>query len=117
MVILAYIDAYTKLVGNLGGLSPDAKADAPSQAVTLARPGMLRATPTEKGKVLKPLDAGVILYPTGNKDGVGLEVADEVGNKGWVSQLSIANYRPQYQTKNGLAAGFCRQPFSFLVCG
>jgi len=93
VVVLAYIDAYTKLVGNLGGLSPDAKADAPSQAVTLARPGMLRATPTEKGKVLKPLDAGVILYPTGNKDGVWLEVADEVGNKGWVSQLSIANYR------------------------
>jgi hypothetical protein len=35
----------------------------------------------------------VILYPTGNKDGVWVEVADEVGNKGWVSQLSIANYR------------------------
>ncbi len=93
VVVLAYIDAYTKLVGELGGLSPDAKADAPAQAVTLARPGMLRATPTEKGKVLKPLDAGVILYPTGNKDGVWIEVADEVGNKGWVSQLSIANYR------------------------
>ena len=93
VVVLAYIDAYTKLVGDLGGLSENAKADAPAQAVTLARPGMLRATPTEKGKVLKPLDAGVILYPTGNKDGVWLEVADEVGNKGWVSQLSIANYR------------------------
>jgi curli biogenesis system outer membrane secretion channel CsgG len=93
VVVLAYIEAYTKLVGDLGGLSTDAKADAPSQAVTLARPGVLRATPSAKGKVLKPLDAGVILYPTGNKDGVWVEVADEVGNKGWVSQLSIANYR------------------------
>jgi curli biogenesis system outer membrane secretion channel CsgG len=93
VVTLAYIDAYTKLVTQMGGLSANAKADAPSQAVTLARPGTLRATPAEKGKVLKPLDAGTILYPTGNKDGVWVEVADEVGNKGWVSQLSIANYK------------------------
>jgi len=93
VVVLAYIDAYTKLVGELGGLSANAKADAPAQAVTLARQGVLRATPSEKGKVLKPLESGVILYPTGNKEGVWVEVADEVGNKGWVSQLSIANYR------------------------
>src|SRR5690349_19633745 len=75
VVTLAYIDAYTKLVTQLGGLSTNAKADAPAQAVTLARPGVLRATPAEKGKVLKPLDAGTILYPTGNKEGVWLEVA------------------------------------------
>jgi len=93
VVTLAYIDAYAKLVSQMGGLSDNAKAAAPAQAVTLARPGMLRATPAEKGKVLKPLDAGSILYPTGNKDGVWVEVADEVGNKGWVSQLSIANYK------------------------
>jgi curli biogenesis system outer membrane secretion channel CsgG len=93
VVTLAYIDAYTKLVTQLGGLSDNPKADAPAQAVTLARPGVLRATPAEKGKVLKPLDAGVILYPTGNTQDVWVEVADEVGNKGWVSKLSIANYK------------------------
>src|SRR5689334_2531792 len=93
VVTLAYIDAYTKLVTQLGGLSDNPKADAPAQAVTLACPGVLRATPAEKGKVLKPLDAGVILYPTGNTQDVWVEVADEVGNKGWVSKLSIANYK------------------------
>jgi curli biogenesis system outer membrane secretion channel CsgG len=93
VVVLAYIDSYTKLVGDLGGLSADAKADAPSQAVALARPGVLRATPSAKGKVLKPLDAGVILYTTGNTKDVWVEVADEVGNKGWVSRLSLANYK------------------------
>ena len=36
VVVLAYIDAYTKLVGDLGGLSNDAKGDAPAQTVTLA---------------------------------------------------------------------------------
>ncbi len=93
VVVLAYIDAYTKLVGDLGGLSANAKADAPAQAVTLARPGVLRVSADAKGKVLKPLDAGIILYPTGNTDGVWVEVSDEVGNKGWVSRLSLANYK------------------------
>jgi curli biogenesis system outer membrane secretion channel CsgG len=93
VMVLAYIDAYTKLVSDLGGLSANAKADAPAQAVTLARPGMLRVSASEKSKVLKPLDAGTILYPTGNNDGNWIEVADEVGNKGWVSRLSIANYK------------------------
>jgi hypothetical protein len=93
VVILAYIEAYTKLVGDMGGLSTNAKADAPAQAVTLARPGMMRASANEKSKVLKPLEAGTILYPTGTKDGMWVEVSDEVGNKGWVSQLSIANYK------------------------
>ncbi len=93
VMVLAYIDAYTKLVGDLGGLSANAKADAPAQAVTLARPGVLRTSANEKSKVLKPLDAGTILYPTGNNDGNWVEVSDEVGNKGWVSRLSIANYK------------------------
>jgi hypothetical protein len=93
VVVLAYIDAYTKLVSDLGGLSANAKADAPAQAVTLSRPGVLRVSANEKAKVLKPLDAGTILYPTGNNDGNWIEVSDEVGNKGWVSRLSIANYK------------------------
>ena len=29
----------------------------------------------------------MMLYPTGNKDGVMWEVEDELGNKGWVSSL------------------------------
>ena len=88
----SYIDAYTKLVSEMGGLSDNAKADARAQAVTMAQPTILRASADEKSKVLKPLEAGAILYPTGNKQGVWVEVADEVGNKGWVSPLSIANY-------------------------
>lgn len=89
VVVLAYIDAYTKLVGDLGGLSGNAAAEAPVQAVTMSRPGTMRATPSEKGKIVRPLDAGMILYPTGNKNGVWWEVKDEVGNQGWVSSLSF----------------------------
>lgn len=90
VVILAYIDAYTKMVSQMGGLYTDAKADAPSQTVTLSRPGVLRETASETAKVLRPLDAGMILYPTGQKNGVWWEVSDEVGNKGWVSSLSLS---------------------------
>ena len=90
VVVLAYIDAYTKLVGDLGGLSASATTDAPTQTVTLSRPGVLRALASEKGKVVRTLSPGMRLYPTGNKDGVWWEVSDEVGNKGWVSSASLS---------------------------
>jgi curli biogenesis system outer membrane secretion channel CsgG len=90
VVTLAYIDAYTNLVGQMGGLSDNARADANQQTVTLSRPGVLRATPTEKGKVVRTLDSGMILYPTGNSEGIWREVSDEVGNKGWVSNASLS---------------------------
>jgi hypothetical protein len=89
VVVLAYIDAYTKLVGDLGGLSANAAADAPTQAVTMSRPGRMYAAADTKSKVVRPLDPGMMLYPTGNKDGVWWEVKDELGNAGWVSSLSF----------------------------
>jgi hypothetical protein len=89
VVVLAYIDAYTKLVGDLGGLSGNASAEAPSQSVTMARPGRMYSTSNLKSKVVRPLDPGMMLYPTGNKDGAMWEVKDELGNQGWVSSLSF----------------------------
>ena len=90
VVTLAYIDAYTNLVGQMGGLSDAPAQDAAQQTVTLSRPGVLRATASEKGKVVRTLDAGMILYPTGNSQGIWREVSDEVGNKGWVSNASLS---------------------------
>jgi hypothetical protein len=31
----------------------------------------------------------MMLYPTGNKDGMMWEVEDELGNKGWISSTLI----------------------------
>jgi len=90
VVVLAYIDAYTKLVGQMGGLSDAPAQTAPSQTVTLSRPGVLRASPNERAAVVRTLDPGMILYPTGQEDGVWREVSDEVGNKGWVSNASLS---------------------------
>jgi hypothetical protein len=93
VVILAYIDAYTKLVTQMGGLTDAPAQAAPAQAVTMSRPGALRSAANEKAKPVRMLDPGMILYPTGNKDGVWVEVSDEVGNKGWVPQPALSNSR------------------------
>jgi hypothetical protein len=90
VVVLAYIDAYTKLVSDMGGLSAQAAADAPMQSVSMSRAGRMYASASDKAKVVRPLDPGMMLYPTGNKDGVWWEVKDELGNQGWVSSLSFA---------------------------
>jgi curli biogenesis system outer membrane secretion channel CsgG len=85
VVVLAYIDAYTKLVGELGGLSTNAAQSSVQQAVSMTRMGHLYTTSSTKSAVIKTLAVGTMLYPTGNKDGVMWEVKDELGNDGWVS--------------------------------
>ena len=40
--------------------------------------------------MVRELDAGMMLYPTGQKDGIWWEVSDELGNKGWVPSLLFA---------------------------
>ncbi|MFZ2236863.1 MAG: peptidoglycan-binding protein, partial [Dokdonella sp.] len=87
VVTLAYLQAYTDLVAQLGGLPDNASAANAQQAVTMSKPGRLFANSNGSGKVVRPLDPGMMLYPTGNKDGVMWEVEDELGNKGWVSSL------------------------------
>ena len=88
VITLAYLQAYTDLVGQLGGLSGNASASNAQQAVTVTKPARLFTT--AKGtKVVRSLDPGMMLYPTGNKDGMMWEVEDELGNKGWISSTLI----------------------------
>lgn len=87
VVALAYIDAYSKLVDQLGGAPDSASAANESQAVTMAKPGNMYKGPGCKGGLVRKLDPGMMLYPTGNKDGVCWEVKDELGNQGWASSL------------------------------
>lgn len=88
VITLAYLQAYTDLVGQLGGLSGNASASNAQQAVTVTKPARLFTT--AKGtKVVRSLDVGMMLYPTGNKEGMMWEVEDELGNKGWISSTLI----------------------------
>jgi curli biogenesis system outer membrane secretion channel CsgG len=86
VITLAYLQAYNDLVGQLGGLPGNASAANVQQAVSMQKPGRLFTAPDGK-HVVRPLDVGMLLYPTGNKQGVMWEVEDELGNKGWVSSL------------------------------
>ena len=93
VVTLAYIDAYTKLVNEMGGMPTAAQggasAQAPGQAVTMTRAGRMYTTSSPSSKLVRPLTAGMMLYPTGNKDGAMWEVKDELGNQGWVSSMGF----------------------------
>jgi curli biogenesis system outer membrane secretion channel CsgG len=89
VIAMAYLDAYTKMVNDVKNSAPDAKADNVQQAVTMSKPGKLYTSPDLKSKVVRDLDAGMQLYPTGDKQGVWWKVNDELGNEGWVVSTMV----------------------------
>ena len=88
IITMAYLEAYTDLVTELGGMPANASAAGAPQAVTVNKPARLFTTPAGV-KVVRSLEVGMMLYPTGTKDGVMWEVEDELGNKGWVSSTLL----------------------------
>jgi len=89
VVAMAYLDAYTKMVADLKNQAPDAKADNVQQSVTMSKPGKMYADSNLKSAVVRDLDPGMTLYPTGDKMGVWWKVTDELGNAGWVVSTSF----------------------------
>lgn len=89
VITLAYLDAYTKLVDQLGGLPGPggASAAAAQQMVVATRSTAMFTGPSTQSPVVRPVDQGMRLYPTGNKNGLMWEVKDELGNMGWVSSI------------------------------
>ncbi|HEX3483597.1 MAG TPA: CsgG/HfaB family protein [Micropepsaceae bacterium] len=89
VITLAYLDAYTKLVDQLGGLPGPGQAPvaAAQQMVTATRGTAMYSGPSTQSPVVRPIDTGMRLYPTGNKNGLMWEVKDELGNMGWVSSI------------------------------
>lgn len=84
VVTMAYLDAYIKLVGDLKNAAPNAKADNVQQSVRMSKPGKMYADSNLKSAVVRDVDPGMMLYPTGDKMGVWWKVTDELGNAGWV---------------------------------
>jgi len=89
VITLAYLQAYTNLISQLGGMPDSASEASAPQAVVMNRPGRMYATADPNGRVIKPIESGAMLYPTGQKEDVMWEVTDELGAKGWVSSLSF----------------------------
>lgn len=89
VIATAYANAYVDLVAQLGGVSTNASASNAAQAVTVAKPARLLSSADGKGGAVRELEVGMMLYPTGNKQGAMWEVQDEIGNRGWVSTLVL----------------------------
>ncbi|WP_312136927.1 CsgG/HfaB family protein [Brevundimonas sp.] len=89
IVAASFIQAYTDLVTQLGGLSGNAAAEAPIQTYTVQQASTLRSSPNG-GSVVRALPTGLRLYPTGKREGVWWEVMDDNDNIGWVQNERLA---------------------------
>lgn len=91
IITLSFINSYTKLVTDLGLLSTTttAAAAAPAKTFMATRVTNMRATAVAGGKLIRALPAGAIVYPTGQKNGLWWEVADENDNVGWVLNTGL----------------------------
>ncbi|MDR6644022.1 hypothetical protein J2X57_003257 [Luteibacter sp. 1214] len=85
VITMAYLDAYTKLVNEMGGMPGNASAANVRQSGTVRVATRMFATSSMKGKAVRSLEPGMTVYPTGDKVGVIWEVEDEHGNRGWIS--------------------------------
>ncbi len=91
IVTLSFIQAYSKMVSDLGLLSngPTAAQAAPSKTFTATAPLNLRRSADPKAALVRTLPPGSIVYPTGQKNGLWWEVADENDNTGWVINTKL----------------------------
>ncbi len=93
IVTLSFIQAYTRMVTQLGLLTPGSEGTAeasPAKTFTAQAPVAMRASALGSARVLRTLPQGSIVYPTGNKQGLWWEVADENDNVGWVLNTRLA---------------------------
>jgi curli biogenesis system outer membrane secretion channel CsgG len=92
IVTLSFIDAYTKLVDQLGGMQAGSQGTAeatPTRSFIATVSGAMHRTPSAKGAVIRVLPAGSTVYPTGNKQGPWWEVSDENDNVGWMLNTKL----------------------------
>lgn len=91
VVTIAFIDAYTQMVREMDGLS-DAitNSAAPTRSFRVVTATTMRERPDSSSKVVRALPAGMMLYPTGNRNGLWWEVQDDNDNGGWVQNDKLA---------------------------
>jgi curli biogenesis system outer membrane secretion channel CsgG len=93
IVTLAFIQAYAKMVNDLGLVTPGDAGTAqaaPAKTFTAQAPVAMRVSAIATAKAIRTLPPGAIVYPTGNKNGLWWEVADENDNVGWVLNTKLA---------------------------
>ena len=90
IVAQSFIQAYTDMVTQMGGLEGGSAAQAaPIQTYTVQQASTLRSS-ANGGSVVRALPVGLRLYPTGNREGAWWEVMDDNDNVGWVQNERLA---------------------------
>jgi uncharacterized protein YraI len=91
MMAEAVILAFNEVVGQKAAIAASARpaaqsASAPANAAaSVAVDTVLRAGPSAGADQIRALRSGTRLTPTGQREGLFIEVADDYGTKGWVS--------------------------------
>ena len=96
IVTMAFIQAYSKMVYDLGLVTPGSAGTAeasPTKTFTAQGSVAMRTGASAQARVIRTLPAGAIVYPTGNRNGLWWEVADENDNVGWVINTKLAPSR------------------------
>ena len=103
VITRAYLDAYIKMIDQFRRLPESPSANNNLQAVEVTREARLLANPQGTGQAIRSLDVGMLLYPTGNREGAMWEVDDELGYRGWVS---VESFRLAGRGNTGISVGF-----------
>jgi curli biogenesis system outer membrane secretion channel CsgG len=93
IVTLAFIQAYGKMVNDLGLVTPGAAGTAeaaPTRTFTAQAQVAMRVSAAAGARVLRTLPPGAIVYPTGQRNGLWWQVSDENDNVGWVMNTKLA---------------------------
>jgi len=86
VISAAYFNAFVDLIHYMQQQTPgQTQANAPIASQRTTTDVQLRASPSTSAKIVYTLHAGVSVYPTGQRNGIWMEVDDENGNRGWMS--------------------------------
>jgi curli biogenesis system outer membrane secretion channel CsgG len=92
VISAAYFNAFTDLIHYLQTSAPtgqQASQAAGIQAYRLTQAAPLHAQAAPTSGLVRAFQAGDLVYPTGQKNGVWWEVDDENGNRGWIPSTMI----------------------------
>ena len=86
VISAAYFNAFVDLVHYMQGQTPgQASASSPAASQRVTTSVRVRSSPSATARVVYTLQPGASVYPTGQRNGVWMEVDDENGNRGWMS--------------------------------
>ncbi|HEY3799862.1 MAG TPA: SH3 domain-containing protein [Caulobacteraceae bacterium] len=86
VIMAAYYNAFVDLVHYMQQQTPgQQQASAPLASQRVTQDVQLRHDPSLSSPVVYTLKSGANIYPTGQRNGVWMEVDDENGNRGWMS--------------------------------